>query len=74
MTADYKVPDTWAERVVNEVKANKARLDGCCRHDFVDDPADERAILKRQICTRCRGTVSFGSALWYKKGVEHAGS
>lgn len=52
------------------VQANHARLDGCPRHDFVQD--EPGRLGSRWTCAACGGSVSASDALWYRRGLEHA--
>jgi hypothetical protein len=72
-------PDGVSDRswsIFLEVKANSERLAACPRpHDFVDDPADAgKPLFKRQVCTKCGGSVDGSSASWYRDGLTDGAS
>lgn len=51
-----------------KVKANRAVLEACAEHDFVDDDKD---ILAPSVCSKCKGTTQRVHAHWYKEGLKH---
>jgi len=62
-----------AQKIWEEVKENKRRLDSCEGvHDFSIDIDPEKNHNKRTQCTKCKGYVWPGNLYWYNKGVEHA--
>lgn len=52
-----------------QVKANKARLDECNLHNFVQ--IDNRLGSKWR-CDKCQGEVDASAVLWYQKGLNHS--
>ena len=55
----------------DEVKANRARLEACSRHDF---PGPEPVSLGlRYTCRACGGWADGNSVLWYRRGLSHGG-
>lgn len=56
--------------IVAKVKANRAKLDSCLRHEFVsrDEP---RTLSSKFVCTKCGGEVDAQHARWYAIGLEH---
>jgi len=69
----------WMVDTFNEIKANHTRLDGCAKHDFVqqDKPGYEgttNAFQKRWFCLHCHGHIDNVAYLWYSRGVAHGKS
>lgn len=58
------------DETIVEVKANKARLDGCEKpHEF---ERDEETIHSKWTCKKCGGHVQCSDAYWYKQGFADA--
>lgn len=58
-----------SQAIIAEVRANKAKLDGCSKHFFV---RINRELLSKYVCFHCKGQVNSIDAYWYNKGMEHA--
>lgn len=58
--------DVW-----QEVKANRAKLNGCKRHHF--DGGEIKKLGAKYICRHCGGTEGLSSIGDYIKGYEAAG-
>jgi hypothetical protein len=74
-TAGRSVVSTATDRVDfkglwAEVKANRAKLDGCARHRFEAKPVK---LGEKQICLMCGGTISLTDMGNYIRGYEAAG-
>lgn len=62
-----------SKAVLAEVQANMARLESCALpHDFAPIASDARPMMKRHVCSKCRGEVDGSAAHWYRRGLEHA--
>ena len=61
------------KKVMAEVKANIARLQGCdVPHDFKPQSGkDEPTFGEKYKCTKCGGTVDHIAYAWYVKGLKH---
>lgn len=59
--------DGW--KLVEEVKANQAKLKACSRHDF--QVAGRRAFLDDYLCANCGGKVDSMAYHWYSDGLRH---
>lgn len=72
-----KKPDM--DKIFLEVKANKAKLEACPRHEF-SIPIDRRT--KKPLsgpvmfcdweCKNCHGRVDVTAKAWYERGMKHA--
>lgn len=63
-----------AEALLDQVKANKARLDACVgSHSFRQMPMHTGVLFKLlgERCSKCGGEVGTSEALWYKRGLAH---
>lgn len=63
--------------IIEDVKANLARLDGCAgphRLALVPDPKREAQGLsllgRKYFCSTCGGTMDAAAALWYARGLR----
>lgn len=65
------IPRAEAISLWDEVKANSARLAACQRHEF--QPL-QPVISRRYQCAKCGGLVDSSAALWYGRGLQHAGT
>jgi hypothetical protein len=60
-----------ARQILEEVKANQAKLNGCPGpHDF-EDTTPDKLLGKRFRCRRCAGELEGLHARWYMRGLEH---
>lgn len=58
--------------ILAEIKANRARLDGCARHRFdLGDPPYKFGM--KVTCTNCGGTLDAIHAFSYTQGYKAAG-
>lgn len=58
-----------AQSIMQEVKANRARLEGCERHKFV---VTEK-LQRRVVCLNCGGEMATLDAIHYRDGYKAAG-
>lgn len=59
--------------ILQQVKANSAKLNACQAHAFEPSPGQEHKNLgKRYICTRCRGEVDAHAYYWHEIGRKSA--
>jgi hypothetical protein len=59
-----------AASILEQVKANQAKLNSCELHDFVS--RDVVPNLKtKYVCAKCAGEVDASRMTWYQKGLEH---
>jgi|GEM_PF-1496045 len=56
--------------LLQKVRENHRRLDGCGRHAFVDI-TPEKPLGKRYRCTGCEGEVDQHARYWYERGLQH---
>jgi len=56
--------------ILDEVKANRAKLDGCQGHDF--EPVTPGLFGTKYVCRHCQGMTDGVSVNWYKTGLAHA--
>lgn len=61
-----------AQAILAEIKANRARLDGCARHRFDLGPGPYKFGLKLT-CLNCGGIIDAIQAYAYARGYEAAG-
>lgn len=57
------------QQVLEDVRANQARLEACPLHDFQSIYPGQFGT--KYICKHCHGTVDGLTARWYAKGREH---
>ena len=65
MELDYK-------EMMNDIKENHRKLDGCRFHEFSIDVTLDKKFDKRYRCIKCGGEVSAMAKHWYEKGKEQA--
>ncbi len=60
--------------IMDEVKANQAKLNGCKAHQFVlASHHDERPILKQKfVCRACGGMIDRIQYNWFTYGLRQA--
>jgi predicted SprT family Zn-dependent metalloprotease len=62
-----------AKQILEQVKANSARLDACdTPHEFVDMRV-HNVPGHRYRCSKCGGEVAGNCVRWYRLGMKHAG-
>lgn len=59
--------------ILDEVRNNRKKLDGCIRHDFSIDLTPDKPFFKKYECTQCHGQVDSINKSWYEKGLSHSG-
>lgn len=61
----------WAKGILDEVKANLAKLEACPGpHDFIAmEP--EKVLTGRHRCSICGGEISLQARNWYARGLAH---
>lgn len=58
--------------LLEEIKANQARLDGCKQHHFPTFP--ERLAFRQKLdCSKCGGSIDALQAYAYTRGFAAAG-
>lgn len=60
-----------AQRLLQEVRENHARLIACPRHDFQPEGDKRLALARKYKCTGCAGWVDGSAKLWYDRGLQH---
>lgn len=63
---DYKA-------ILEDVKANFAKLDACPVHDF--EPFEfigDGKLVRKHRCKKCGGLLDSLMARWYQKGLAHS--
>lgn len=54
------------DKIWEQVKENRRKLDSCKQHDF-----ERRESGVYYYCKHCGGRVDISGAYWYKRGLEH---
>lgn len=76
------VPREDMNKILAEIKANSAKLDGCIVHDFsicldrrtkqpIAEPTPQQTFGGRWRCKNCGGEVDASAKRWYNLGLEH---
>jgi hypothetical protein len=61
------------KRVLDEVKANRARLESCNGHKFVSiSTIGDTFTWTTYQCEHCGGTIDAIAHAWYQRGIGHA--
>lgn len=68
--------DAWSQMILDEIRENQRRLDGCKRHHFPTIPQVERiptAFGLKLSCSKCGGSIDALQAYAYTRGFAAAG-
>jgi hypothetical protein len=69
---EIMTPTSKTKKVWDEVTANRAKLDGCSRHNFVPvDIVGTTFAWTSYRCANCGGTVDAIAHAWYQRGIQH---
>jgi predicted SprT family Zn-dependent metalloprotease len=61
------------ESILQQVKANSARLNSCQAHAFEPMPGQEKKVMgKRYVCSACGGEVDAHAHYWHEIGRKSA--
>lgn len=64
------IPVDGVNQLWDDVKANRALLDGCDNHDFSKEIKPKVGYSEWQ-CVNCEGIVTNRDKKWYELGLKH---
>lgn len=67
-----KAAGTTGRQLLEEIRANRLKLESCKLHDFSVDVTPDQPFNKRFQCTHCGGHVSINEKIYYELGLKHA--